>query len=72
MTIFNGQFPFINDPSKENLTATPDKYFVPMGTNIKEHIKNQPIIKPLDKKALGNIINEVFKASSNVRYKFNA
>ena len=61
--IFEGAFPFINDSSKENLEATPDKYFVPMGTNIKEHIKNQEIIKPLDKKALGNIINEVFKTS---------
>ena len=59
--IFDGQFPFINDPSTENLTATPDKYFVPMGTNIKEHIKNQPIIKPLNKKSLGKIIDEVFK-----------
>ena len=59
--IFDGQFPFINDPSSENLIATPDKYFVPMGTNIKEHIKNQPIIKPLNKKSLGKIIDEVFK-----------
>ncbi|WP_285959754.1 DNA-directed RNA polymerase subunit beta' [Thomasclavelia spiroformis] len=59
--IFDGQFPFINDPSTENLTATPDKYFVPMGTNIKDHIKNQPIIKPLNKKSLGKIIDEVFK-----------
>ena len=59
--IFDGQFPFINDPSTEHLTATPDKYFVPMGTNIKEHIKNQPIIKPLNKKSLGKIIDEVFK-----------
>lgn len=32
-----------------------------MGTNIKEHIKNQPIIKPLNKKSLGKIIDEVFK-----------
>ena len=59
--IFDGQFPFINDPSGENLIATPDKYFVPMGTNIKEHIKNQPIMKPLNKKSLGKIIDEVFK-----------
>ena len=59
--IFDGQFPFINDPSSENLIATPDKYFVPMGTNIKEHIKKQPIIKPLNKKSLGKIIDEVFK-----------
>ena len=59
--IFDGNFPFINDPSKENLEATPAKYFVPMGTNIKEHIAAQPIIKPLGKKALGNIIDEAFK-----------
>ena len=59
--IFDGQFPFINEPGKENLIATPDKYFVPMGTNIKEHIKKQPIIKPLNKKSLGKIIDEVFK-----------
>lgn len=61
--IFDGHFPFINDSSSENLVATPDKYFVPMGTDIKEHIKNQPLIKPLNKKALGNIIDEVFKTS---------
>lgn len=59
--IFDGKFPFINDSSSENLVATPDKYFVPMGVNIKEHIKQQPLIKPLNKKALGNIIDEVFK-----------
>ena len=59
--IFDGKFPFINDSSKENLVATPDKYFVPLGTDIKAHIKAQPLIKPLGKKALGNIINQVFK-----------
>ncbi len=58
--IFDGKFPFINDSSKENLVATPQKYFVPLGTDIKAHIAAQPIIKPLGKKALGNIINEVF------------
>ena len=59
--IFDGHFPFINDSSKENLEATPAKYFVPMGTDIKKHIEAQPIIKPLGKKALGNIIDEAFK-----------
>ena len=60
--IFDGKFPFINDPSSENLIATPDKYFVPM--DIKEHIRNQKIIKPLNKKSLGKIIDEVFKHSA--------
>jgi len=59
--IFDGHFPFINDPSKDNLEATPSKYFVPMGTDIKKHIEAQPVIKPLGKKALGNIIDEAFK-----------
>ena len=62
--IFDGKFPFINDPSSENLIATPDKYFVSMGTDIKEHIRNQKIIKPLNKKSLGKIIDEVFKHSA--------
>ena len=62
--IFDGKFPFINDPSSANLIATPDKYFVPMGTDIKEHIKNQKLIKPLNKKSLGKIIDEVFKHSA--------
>ena len=63
-TIFGGDFPFVNEPSNANLEATPDKFFVPMGTNIKEHIQNQPITKPLNKKALGNIINAAFKATA--------
>ncbi|HIU14112.1 MAG TPA: DNA-directed RNA polymerase subunit beta' [Candidatus Fimiplasma intestinipullorum] len=61
--IFEGDFPYINEPSNENLVATPDKYFVPFGTNVKEFIKAQPIIKPFNKKTLGNIINQVFKVS---------
>ncbi|WP_249029463.1 DNA-directed RNA polymerase subunit beta' [Tannockella kyphosi] len=61
--IFDGAFPFINEPGMDNLVATPDKYFVPTGTNIKEHIASQKIVKPLNKKALERIINEVFKNS---------
>lgn len=65
--IFEEDFPYINDSTTENLIATPDKYFVPaVGVNIKEHIKNQEIIKPLGKKALGNIINEAFKSAQEV------
>ena len=60
-SIFDGKFPYVNDP--KNLTGTPDKYFVPMGTNIKEHIAAQEVIKPFGKKTLGNIIDEMFKTS---------
>ncbi len=59
--IFSNDFPFINEPNNRNLSGTPDEYFVPLGTNIKEHIKNQKIIKPFTKKTLSNLINEVFK-----------
>ena len=49
---------------KENLSGTPDRYFVPMGTDIKSHIAAQQPVKPLGKKALGSIIDEVFKQSA--------
>ncbi len=61
--IFEGEFPYMNEPSNDNLVATPDKYFVPFGTDVKEFIKAQAIIKPFTKKTLGNIINQVFKTS---------
>ena len=59
--IFEGEFPYLNDPDKESLKATPMKYFLPYGTDIKEHIKNQPLIKQFTKKTLGAIIDEYFK-----------
>ena len=58
-------YQYINDGSKENInTITPSKYFAPMGTNLKEFIKNLPISEPLGKKSLQSIIAQVFK-----RYK---
>ncbi|MBO6047075.1 MAG: DNA-directed RNA polymerase subunit beta' [Erysipelotrichaceae bacterium] len=62
--IFEGEFPFVNDSSAENLVATPAKYFVPYGTDIKSYIENQPIIKPFTKGTLESIINEAFKTSN--------
>src|SRR5690625_2541035 len=56
------EFPYLNEPSIYNLEVqTPDKYFVPYGTDIKEHIENQEPVAPFKKKELGNIIAEVFK-----------
>ncbi|MDQ0177369.1 DNA-directed RNA polymerase subunit beta' [Bacillus chungangensis] len=55
-------FPYINEPTKNNLeNETPEKYFVDPMTNVEEHIKNQPLIEPFKKKILGSIISEVFK-----------
>ena len=58
-------YQYINDGSKENINnITPSKYFAPMGTDLKEFIKNLPISEPLGKKSLQSIIAQVFK-----RYK---
>ncbi len=64
-SIFEGEFPYLNDPDKASLKATPMKYFLPYGTDIKEHIKNQPLIKQFTKKTLGAIIDEYFKDLSS-------
>ncbi|MEI5909186.1 DNA-directed RNA polymerase subunit beta' [Bacillus spongiae] len=55
-------FPYINEPTKENLEKeTPSKYFVEPTENVSEHISAQELIAPFKKKILGNIIAEVFK-----------
>ncbi|AGX02159.1 MULTISPECIES: DNA-directed RNA polymerase subunit beta' [Bacillaceae] len=55
-------FPYINEPTKTNLEEeTPARYFVERGTDVKEAIKNMPLVDPFKKKILGNIIAEVFK-----------
>ena len=59
--IFEGEFPYLNDPDKASLKGTPMKYFLPYGTDIKAHIKAQPLIKQFTKKTLGAIIDEYFK-----------
>ena len=60
--IMPDEFPYLNEPSIANLeVATPDKYFLEPGSNIKEEIAKQPIVLPFKKKNLGQIIAEVFK-----------
>ena len=55
-------FPYINEPTKENLEVeTPEKYFIDPGVNVVEAIKEMPLVAPFKKKILGNIIAEVFK-----------
>ena len=58
-------FPYINEPTLENLEKeTPKRFFIPKGTDVKKFIAKQPVNKPFTKKYLGNIIAEIFK-----RYK---
>ena len=64
--IFNGilpkTFPFLNEPTMSNLQgATPTKYFVEKGTDIKAHLADVKIVSPFKKKFLGDIISEVFR-----------
>lgn len=59
--IFPSDFPYINEVSEENFIATPDRYFLPMGSNIKEAIKEMPIVEAMKKKDLGLVIGQVFK-----------
>ena len=60
--IFPDTFQYINEGSSENIEKiTPAKYFLDMGTNIKEAIANMEIVKPFAKKALTSLIAEIYK-----------
>jgi DNA-directed RNA polymerase subunit beta' len=56
----------IDDETGEERYLTPDRYFVPRGTNIREHIKNQDLVPPFKKGFLSQIISEVF-----IQFKIN-
>ena len=55
-------FPYINEPTKENITTiTPNKYFLAKGTDIKKAIAEMPLVEPFPVKALKDIIAQIFK-----------
>ena len=55
-------FPYINEPSKDNIQKiTPNKFFLSKGTDIKKAIAEMPLVKPFDVKALKSIIAQIFK-----------
>ena len=55
-------FPYINEPTKENITKiTPSKYFLKRGSNIKEEISKLPLVAPFQVKTLKEIIAQIFK-----------
>ena len=63
--ILPDSFPFINEPSDENIKSiTPDKFFIERGQNIPEVVANMPLVMPFKKKILEKIIAQIFK-----RYK---
>ncbi|MDP3441690.1 MAG: DNA-directed RNA polymerase subunit beta', partial [Ignavibacteria bacterium] len=58
--MFPSDFPYLNEVTKENFIATPDRYFLAQGQNVKDYIVQLPISKDYKKKDLGSIISEVF------------
>ena len=63
--ILPDSFQYVNEASKENIERlTPSKFFLEKGTDIKEAIKEMPLVGPFAKGDLGNVIAQVFK-----RYK---
>ncbi|MCU9615236.1 DNA-directed RNA polymerase subunit beta' [Caldibacillus lycopersici] len=55
-------FPYINEPTKNNLEdKTPEKYFISPTEDVKEVIASRELISPFKKGYLGNIIAEIFK-----------
>ena len=60
--IFPDTFQYINDGSSENIEkVTPKKYFLPMGTNIPEAIKEMEIVEPFAKGVLNKLIAQIYK-----------
>lgn len=62
--MFPTDFPFLNEVSTENFIATPQRYFLEMGKDVKEAIKAMPVTAAFKKKDLGKIIGEIFKRYS--------
>jgi len=63
--ILPDSFPYINEPSDENIKViTPDKFFIERGANIPEVVRDMPVVMPFKKKILEKIIAQIFK-----RYK---
>ncbi|WP_066129533.1 DNA-directed RNA polymerase subunit beta' [Gemelliphila asaccharolytica] len=60
------QFPYLNEPTKENLeNKTPDRYFISsndlQGKGLREYLSNIEPVTPFKKGFLSKIISEVFK-----------
>ena len=60
--ILPDDFPYLNEPSEENLTVgTPDKYFLEPGEDIHEYLKNHELVGPFKSGFLSDIIAQVYK-----------
>ena len=60
--VFPQSFPYVNEPSLENLTTeTNPKFFVKRGQDYSTYIKELPLVAPFKKDFLSMIVAEVFK-----------
>ena len=60
--IFPDTFQYINDTTSENIEKiTPSCHLVSRGENIKDFIKNKPLVKPFKKSDLTKLIAQVYK-----------
>ena len=65
-------FPYLNEPTKENLERkTPNKYFIDaedLGEDgLRGKIQEMPLVDPFNKKFLGQVIAEVFNKFPHYR-----
>ncbi|BDR55861.1 DNA-directed RNA polymerase subunit beta' [Xylocopilactobacillus apis] len=61
-TIMPEDFPFLNEPTTDNLVnGVPDKYFLKNGENINEILAARELVTPFKKGFLSDVIAEVFK-----------
>ena len=61
--IFPDTFPYINEPTRENLlNGTPDKYFIfDKGVDLERKVREMPLTSAIGKDYLGAIIAECFR-----------
>mgnify|MGYP001236477385 CR=1 FL=1 len=67
--IFPAEMPYINTPTKENLTkGVPEVYFIyEKGTDVREYVKQLPDVEAVKKGFLGTIIGECFRRFGTTR-----
>ncbi|MFT8425104.1 MAG: DNA-directed RNA polymerase subunit beta' [Liquorilactobacillus sp.] len=56
------EFPYLNEPSEENLTGmTPDKFFIEPGADIHQYLADHELVLPFKAGFLSDIVAEVYK-----------
>ena len=58
--MFPKDFPYLNEVSADNFRGTPDKFFVSMGSDVREIVAAMPLNNDFKKKELELIIKEIF------------